>query len=229
MAPILQKLDREWAELASSPRARLALLRWANSNPDLAGNRDLVEVLTRRRDPARSHPVLMALAALAPEDDIAARTLLQAVLPGLITLAARAGNDDEAALDEMVSLAWERIRTYPGQRTGSVPANILLDVRKRYRQHRRIEVPDSVDMAADPADRAPSVEDQVLGRLLVDELVRAQQDGMMSRPVLVTILRTRLLDEPLADLAAEQNVTAQLLCHRRWRAEVRLRELPLAG
>jgi len=113
MAPILQELDREWAELATSPRARRALIRWPNTNPDLAGNHDLAEVLASRRDPAKSEPVLRALASLAPHDDIAARTLLQAMVPGIVRLATRAGNDDEAAIDELVSLAWERIRTYP--------------------------------------------------------------------------------------------------------------------
>ncbi len=41
MAPILQELDREWAELATSPRARRALMRWVNTSPDLAGNDNL--------------------------------------------------------------------------------------------------------------------------------------------------------------------------------------------
>ena len=48
----------------------------------------------------------------------------------------------------------------------------------------------------------------------------------MTVPVLETIIRTRLHGEPLADLAAEQSMSPQLLCHRRWRAEVRLRDLP---
>ncbi len=120
------------------------------------------------------------------------------MLPGLITLAARVGKDDEAAIDEIISLAWERIRTYPCQRNGSVAANIILDVLKRYRAHRRIEVPDSIELGIDPVDGAASVEDQVLGRLLIDALYRAQLDGLMSGPVLATILRTRLLDESLA-------------------------------
>ena len=81
MAQILQQLDREWSELATSPRARRALIRWANSNPDLAGNRDLNDVLAARRDPERSGPVLKALAVLAPDDEVATRTLLQAMLP----------------------------------------------------------------------------------------------------------------------------------------------------
>jgi len=133
------------------------------------------------------------------------------MLSGLITLAARAGNDDAAAIDEMVSLAWERIRTYPCRRTSSVATNILLDVRKRYRRHRCIEVPESIELGGDPVDGAAAVEDQVLGHLLIDELARAQRSGLMSRPVLATILRTHLLDESLSDLAAEHDVTPQPL------------------
>lgn len=75
MAPML---DRERSELATSPRARRAFIRWANMNQDLAGHRDLTEVLVRRRDPATSERVLKAVASLASDDDIAARTLLQA-------------------------------------------------------------------------------------------------------------------------------------------------------
>ena len=229
MTPILQRLDQEWSELATSPRARRALIRWANTNRHLAGNRDLEDVLASRRDPARSAPVLKALAVLAPHDDIAARTLLQAMIPGVVRLSTVAGNDDPAAIDELISLAWERIRTYPPERGGSVAANILLDVRKRYRHHRWIEAPTSLELCDELVDGQASTEDQVLGRLLVGELAAAQRDGMMSGSVLATILRTRVCGERLADLAAEQHITTQLLCHRRWRAEVRLRELPLAG
>lgn len=57
-----------------------------------------------------------------------------------MTMAPRIGNDDEVAIDELVSLAWERIRSHPCGRDGSMAANILLDVRKRYRRHRCIEV-----------------------------------------------------------------------------------------
>lgn len=62
---------------------------------------------------------------LAPVDAIAARAVLQALLRGLTQLAATTGYDDPAAFDELVLLAWERIRTYPGTRCGSVAANVL--------------------------------------------------------------------------------------------------------
>jgi len=151
------------------------------------------------------------------------------MMPGLVCLAAHVGNDDEAAIDEVISLAWERICTYPSHRAGSVAANILLDVRKRYRQHRVIDDPNSIELSEDTIDGSVSVEDEVLGHLLIGELHQGQLDGLMSREVLATIIRTRLFDEPLSELAAEQNLTPQRLCHRRWRAEVRLRDLPLAG
>ena len=228
MAQILQALDREWSELATSPGAKRALIRW-RVHEDLAEFYDLNEVLTARRDPVRSGPILKALALLSPIDELAARTLLQALVPGLVVLATRSGNDDDRAIDEMIALAWERIRTYPCRRNGSVAGNILLDVRKRYRSHRRIEAPDSLTLLGDPVDEQTSPEDQVLGRLLIEQLAAAQQGGMMSGTVLATILRTRLGGEHLTDLAAEQDITPQLLCHRRWRAEVRLRQLPLAG
>ena len=71
--------------------------------------------------------------------------LLEALLPGLVRLAGITGYDDPAAIEEIVSLAWERIRTYPPGHWGSVAANVLLDVRKRYRAHCLIWAPRSLD------------------------------------------------------------------------------------
>ena len=129
-----------------------------------------------------------------------------------------------------MSLAWERIRTYPSTRHGSVAANVLLDVRKRYRKHRLIEAPAaSLRIDGEPADDGCSPEDEVLGRLLIEELAEAQRDGVITARALGVILRTRIGGERLAEVAAEQKVDPQVLCQRRWRAERRLRTLPLAG
>jgi hypothetical protein len=45
-------------------------------------------------------------------------------VPGLACLSSSTGNDDPTTIDELVSLAWERIRTYPASRRGSVLANV---------------------------------------------------------------------------------------------------------
>ena len=229
MASTLEELDREWSELATSPRARRALIRWANDHPALAGLGDLDELLANRRDNNRAPGLLAALAALAPADELAARALLQALVPGLARLSSLTGNDDPVAIDELVSLAWERIRTYPTTRRGSVAGNVLLDVRKRYRKHRLIEVPASLELTGDPEDDACTPEDEVLGRLLIEELAAAEREGVVTAPVLRLILRTRLGGESLGEVASEQHVEPQVLCQRRWRAEQRLRKLPLAG
>lgn len=230
MSSILSALDREWSELATSPNARRSIIRWAHRHDSLAGLSNLQEVLDRRRDQALAPAVLKALAAMAPSDDLAARCLLQALIPGLVCLAARSGNDDPTALDEMVSLAWERIRTYPTTRHGSVAANVLLDVRKRYRAHRLIDAPaGSFPHDDDAADSRPGPDDEVLGRLLLEDLAAAQRDGLVSAPALELIVRTRVIGESLAEVAATEAVEPQVLCQRRWRAERRLRQLPLTG
>ncbi|HXH59447.1 hypothetical protein [Iamia sp.] len=230
MEPILGQLDREWAELATSPRGRRALTRWAQLHPVLEGLADLDALLEARRDPNRAPALLAALAGLAPDDQLAARTLLQSMVPGLIHLARSTGNDDPAALVELVSLAWERIRTYPRTRHGSVAANVLLDTRKRYRQHRLIEAPtSSLPIDTDPVDGHSSPEQVVLGRLLIEDLDRARRQGAISAPMLRVILRTRVGGERLAEVAAEHDVEPRVLCQQRWRAELRLRHLPLAS
>ena len=147
MSHTLMSLDAEWRQLARSGRARRALRQWSIAHPVLRGLPDLDGLLERRRDDHAAPAILRALAVLAPGDDLAAPTLLQALLPGLVRLAGIAGYDDPAAIEELVSLAWERIRTYPAGRRGSVAANVLFDVRKRYRA-RLIDAPRSPDAEA---------------------------------------------------------------------------------
>lgn len=230
MAHLAQELDREWEGVASGPRARRALIRWANTHDALVGLVDLDDLLAARRAPERAGPILRALVCLAVEDDLAARTLLQALLPGLVRLAQTTGNDDAVALEELISLAWERIRTYPLHREGSVAGNVLLDVRKRYRAHRRIEAPGEwAELISDPPEASASPEDEVMARSVFDQLRAAQQLGFVTGTAVSTIVRTRVQGETLTALAREQGVTPGALCQRRLRAECRLRELRLVG
>jgi hypothetical protein len=218
----LAALDREWTTLRTSPAARSSLLRWARAEPALTGLDDLDRVLELRLNPSLAPRILKALAGFAPRDPLAARTLLQALVPGLSNLARTIGYDDRAALDEMVSLAYERIRTYPASRDGSVAGNVLLDVRKAYRQHRRIEKP-AVPSPAGRAASSPSAEEHVLRYSVVTELAAARRRGIVSDSALRLIVRTRLADEPLEHIAVEQQVNVHCLVARRSRAERRLR------
>jgi hypothetical protein len=226
MARILQALNNEWSAIADSPAARRALMRWSSAHPVFASAADLDDVIALGYRPDEGPEVRRALAAFAPTDELAARTLLQELLGGLCNLARRIGRDADA-VDDVVSLAWERIRTYPARRPGSVSGNVLLDVRKRYRR------------AHDPATRQgaversggfePSAEDRAVANAFFEELAAASKQHGVSGAALETIIRSRVVGESMADLAAEQQVPVKVLWHRRWRAEARLRELPLAG
>ena len=224
MERTLEALDNEWRRIAASDEARRALPGWAKAYPALGGASDVSDLLRRRRDPREAGRILAALAYLAPTDALAARALLQALLPGLVCLAATAGPDDADAIEEVIALAWERIRTYPPTRAGSVAANVLWDVRKQYRIHRRIDVPSEHGFGRpSPTDVEPSAEDIVVRRAVCDEIVRALCAGAVSRSALRLIVRTRIEGESLTAVAAEQNVNPHALNQRRWRAERRLR------
>ena len=229
MERILQVLDAEWKELAASPEGRRALIRWTNDHDVLVGLHDLNDVVACRYEEI-AYDVLLILARRSPTDEIAARTLFQMLLPGLVSLVGTVGQGDYDAQDEIVALAWERIRTYPTTRNGSVAANVVLDVRKRYLKVRHGDETTPLSSVEEPLDDpANSPEEQVLGLLLIEEIAAAQRDGLMTPAVLSTIMRTRLIGERLAEVAADQRVETHVLCQRRWRAERRLRSLPLAG
>jgi len=225
MRKTLAALDAEWRECSRSPEAAEALRSWAAGDPALAELPDLAAVLRARLDPEAAPRILAALARLAPGDELAARTLLRALMPGLVTMAAGAMAEDPTAFDEMVSLAWQRIRTYPATRTGSVAGNVLLDVRKWYRCHRDIEAPRGPRSRhrASQEPTAPSAEEVVVGRQLVDEVVAAGGKGVISPAAVRLVLRTRYVGVPLAEAAADEAATVEQAWHIRWKAERRLR------
>jgi hypothetical protein len=221
----LARLDGEWRDLATSEQSRATLADWQRVEPALGEGGDLADVLERRRNHLAAPAILAALARLAPSEPLAARVLLQALVPGLVRLAATAGYDDPAALDEMVSLAWERIRTYPTTRHGSVAANVLLDTRKWYRKHRAIEAPCgglNRDTAGAEAC-APSAESIVIERSVAAEVRAACRADVISVGALELIVRTRVGGEPLELVANEEGCGVSQLAQRRWRAERRLR------
>ncbi len=104
MAEILRSLNREWSAIADSPSARRALMRWSSTFPVLTSAQDLDGVIVLGFDPGDGPEVRRALAAMAPTDQLAARTLLQCLLGGLCNLAHRVGRDDDA-VDDIMRLA----------------------------------------------------------------------------------------------------------------------------
>ena len=222
---IAEALDHEWARVSRTPAAARALRRWTRVWPALADCRDLTHLLELRRDGERAQELLLPLAMLSPSEELAARTLLQALLPGLVSMAAAMRPLEPMALDELVGLAWERIRTYPPTREGSVAGNVLLDVRKRFARARA----GATRVIPICAWAEPAVEDVPnLDRAAVVGLLREGRDhGVIDRDDLELIVRTRMFGVPVAEVAADLGEEAKALGRRRWRAEEALRRMVL--
>lgn len=228
MRQTTRALDQEWqAHYAHTDRGRRALTRWSWSEPTLRGLSDLEAVLDARRDASRGGEILAALARLAPTDGDAARTLLQAMLPGLVRMGLHRFGDDPGAIEEIMALAWERICSYPAQRQGSVAVNVLVDVRKRYLADRHMGSREVSTAVLEDSRVAPSAEDAALSGLAIGELVRSAR-GAVTDEALGLILRTRVDDVPLRQVANEDGADHQRLQCLRWRAERRLRAEMLA-
>lgn len=226
MAQILKSLNDEWQTIAASPSARRALVRWRSTHPVFVPANDLNDVIELGYLPEHGPEIRRSLACLSASDSLAARTLLQELLGGLVNLARRVGRDSDA-VDDFVRLAWERIRTYPVHRPGSVSGNVLLDVRKRYcREQERAQRSQATVL---PVTLERSAEDYVLGHEFFQELIGDSEQYGVSRQALDTIIRSRVCGDSMAEIAAEQQLSIKVLWHRRWRAEGRLRDLLAAS
>lgn len=226
-------LDQEWRhDYAHSTDGIRALEKWAATEPALQGIADLDELLEARTDPDRADDILAALARHAPGDPVAARTLLQAMLPGLVALALRTFRRDRGAFEEIVGLAWLRICHYPPTRCGSVAGNVMLDVRKDYVAQRKAAAPELEVLRADPAsgESAPSAEEVALAASIFEDLVDATQRGVIDARDLDVVVRTRTGQATLREVGADYGTTGRYAKCIRWRAERRLRDhLPPAA
>lgn len=212
----MTRLEIEWPTITRSTNARRALTRWTEKYPELDQIANLDGFIKRYAD---KRPLVRILAELAVDDDLAARTLLQTMIPGLHRLSWNLGIAESANLDELVSIAWIKIVEYPLHRPGAVAANLIADIRKQYvRDHRRAVVPF-------PVESSPSPEEAVLSTLAIDRAVALADAGIIEPAVLRTIVRTRFLGDRLCDVAAEEHLTVSTLTQRRLKTERKLRQL----
>jgi len=218
-------LDREWQQLA---RASLPahLRAWALHEPALAPFADPERLIRFLRGPASAEAkdeLLRPLLRVARHEPLAARVVLQALMPGLKRLSARALLD-ASEWDELWELllahAWERIRRYPlARRPRRIAANVLLDTLHRTlreldrerRRRRRGDVDAAVPVPV-PDRRAE------IARLLR----HAVSAGAISQLEARIIFAARIERSSLTELAGEEGLAYNVLRVRLQRAERRL-------
>lgn len=234
MRQFLDLLHDEWQYLARSPEAARALTRWSEDEA-LGGFPDLdmlVAEIQQRGRPEESDRILLALLRRAPSEGLAARTVLQAVMPGLKSLmsAYQLTGEPEEVSTAVVEAAFERIRRYPcDRRPARVAANLLNDTRQilwraslKERSLRVTTEPITEVTMERLVDQpaSPSTTDE-----LVDLVAEAVRLGHVERSGARLILLTRILDASVEDLAREMGLKGPTLRKRRHRAEAALAEL----
>lgn len=233
-ANLPRRLDTEWQHLVTSPAAAAALARWRHLEPALDGLANLDTLRTAVHDRTnleRGDQILAALVRLAAVtghgDQLAARVVLQLLVPGAIrlgqSLATMIGDPatSEAAVFAELTIL---IRTYPWQRRpGRIAANLLLDCRQRLIRHYHRTRPEicaglwlydtSVPSQADGTDRLA----------LHDLLWWARRRGILNRFEAQLLVASHVADIPMNQLAAQFGRSRSTLFTIRASAEERLR------
>lgn len=225
MGTLLGALDYDWKLLVRSGKARQALRLWSE-DPVLGNLTRLDEVLEWTKqgtDPADSDRVLAALArrASVDADEVAARTLLQCLAPGLCRLAGKYGARDPDVVSEVIAAAYERIRTYPiDRRPRAIAANVIADTHQklwRARQKKQVET-----CALEECATAAAPVEETATQELVQLVAEAVKAGRLTREAAEVIVLTRVYDVDIASLAEAEGLDPQTMRQRRRRAEARL-------
>jgi hypothetical protein len=228
---LLSRLQREWNLLSCRRSAITRASAWKLTVRAITSLDELL-VLTGLGpgpiDPACDE-TLRRLVGLARHDDLAARVVLQRMLPGLSNCAKRnsAGFDNQLdALDELLSEAWTVIRSFPIERRDRfVIKNLLRDCEYRafLKTRRRMLVQEVTDPAH--LDRVVETDDGAGESLItiVELLGRARTAGMSNDDldVVVALLNTSTVKQAATALG----VTDRTVRNRRHTVVRQLREL----
>ena len=130
---IVDALNAEWDVLTSNSMEMAAA--WAAKYEVLAPCRSLGDVLLAiRNEPDVALGAL--LTEVSRDDQLASRTVLQAMLGKLVRMAQA---DESSGIDDYVAVMWCRIRTYPlAARPRKIAANLVLDTLKQVTNERRM-------------------------------------------------------------------------------------------
>lgn len=188
--------------------------------------------LASHADSTQHDRVLGRLVGVAEHDELAARVVLQRLLPGLVSCsrrwATRAGGAT-VALDEVVTAAWGVIRTFPAaRRSTQVAARLLRDCEHQaFVKHTRRaweQVPTEPGMLDRPMVHMPDPEPLVeLAELVAQARATSFSDDDLR------LLRLLVSGRPITDVASELEVSVRTVTNHRSAMVHRLRQVALAA
>jgi DNA-directed RNA polymerase specialized sigma24 family protein len=231
---VLVRLQREWDRTATRPDAIARAASWGVVRGQIRSLDDvLVATGIGRGSDRAGDEQLATLVRLAATDELAARTVLQRILPNLSAVVrcnsvqfGPSSPERLELLEEFVAAAWTVIRTFnPDRRPGTMAHALAFDARDLVlRQHSRRKWTvhcvsgRALDRAYEPVEAA---DDPLLE---LAELVRQARTAGMSDDDL-EFVRTYLQQTTTLQLARDLDVTPRTVRNRRDAVVARLREL----
>lgn len=224
------RLALEWTRLRTHPGCLATASGWGLLPSPVT---DLAELLTavgyERPHDADSDDRFRALVLLAATDDLAARIVLQRLLPGLLAVVRRRRGRGEHVFEELLGAAWIAIRTFnPARHPRGLAAALISDAdyaafRAAERRRSSDEVPVDVTLHHVADDRAPSPCDE-----LAEIIAEAARSGIASDDDLL-LIRRLAAGASTEQLAESMQVTSRTIRNRRARITSALRGTALAA
>jgi hypothetical protein len=229
--PLTARLDDEWRVI----RRRRPLLerarRWRATDQHFDDLEELLVLAGHHVEPtAAADAVLGRLVWAARSDHLAARVVLQRMLPGLLAIVRRRRSADvDGSFEQLLGAAWLVIHAYrPDLRPTRVAANLVRDASYRAfiaPARRRSATEVSIDPHA--LDDTPAVVVLSSCEELAALLHQARAMGLDARDV--DFVQALLRCGSSTRLAAERNVTPRTIRNHRTRTAAKLRKCALVA
>jgi DNA-directed RNA polymerase specialized sigma24 family protein len=227
---IAPALRREWQWLRRRPQLVAVARSWHVTELPFEDLDELLALAGYQSAHADGSDVLRGLVERAADDELAARIVLQRILPGLLSVVRRrspAGRTD-GVLEELVGAAWIAIRTFDTRRRPACLAAALIcgaehrAFRGPQRRRAALEVPFDPMRATASGERHVSAADE-----LADVLRSAVAQGLSAEDV--EFVRLLVGADSPQQLARSLGVTTRTIRNRRDRVMYRLRRLSVAA
>jgi hypothetical protein len=227
----LRGLISDWEALCRRPSVLRRANAWGLSPEPLAHLDDIVRLAGFGKavdDDAADH-VLWRLTCLAATDQLAARLVLQRVLPPMISIAKRRGRITDggfrAAFDEVLASAWVVITTFPvDRRTRKIAANLTRDIEYHaFVRDARLRRVDEVAVESDIIFSHSATSHVEPAEELAEILDDAERCGLA--PEHLDVLRRLASGATSDEIGAAQGVSGRAIRGRRRKALDALREM----
>ena len=221
------RLDQEWRVLAPRPDARRAAARWRIVAGPVG---DLDDVLAACGfgvpHTTAANECLARLVTIARQDDLAARVVVQRLLPGLLGIARRRRAFEREAFDELLGAAWLTIRQARTAGREHLAAGLVRDAAYRAftAPGRRLS---ATEVAVDPRtlDEEAAVERVSACEELALLLAEARASGVPATDL--DLFRQLAVVGSPGRVAVLRQVTPRTVRNHRDRAAARLRQVAL--